>query len=40
MQLRYLGTLGEFVNAKGSTVVLPMPMDLLKSLTELGKKAA
>ena len=29
MQLRYLGTLGEFVNAKGSTTVLPIPMDLL-----------
>ena len=38
MQLRYLGTLGEFVNAKGSTVVLPMPMDLLQALTN--KKAA
>lgn len=32
MQLRYLGTLGEFVNAKGSTTVLPIPMDLLKAL--------
>lgn len=41
MQLRYLGTLGEFVNAKGSTIVLPMPMDLLKGVSEiLGKKAA
>ncbi len=30
MQLRYLGTLGEFTNAKGSTIVLPMPLDLLK----------
>lgn len=38
MQLRYLGTLGEFVNAKGSTVILPMPMDLLHALTN--KKAA
>lgn len=35
MQLRYLGTLQEFTNAKGSTIVLPMPMDLLKGL--LGK---
>ncbi len=34
MQLRYLGTLGEFTNAKASTIVLPMPMDLLKSLTQ------
>lgn len=31
MQLRYLGTLGEFTNAKSHTIVLPMPMDLLKS---------
>ena len=37
MQLRYLGTLGEFTNAKGSTIVLPLPMDLLSALT---KKAA
>jgi regulator of protease activity HflC (stomatin/prohibitin superfamily) len=29
MQLRYLGTLQEFTNAKGSTIVLPMPMDLI-----------
>lgn len=35
MQLRYLGTLQEFTNAKGSTIVLPMPMDLLKGV--LGK---
>ena len=34
MQLRYLGTLGEFTNAKGSTIVLPMPMDLLNQLTK------
>lgn len=34
MQLRYLGTLGEFTNAKASTIVLPMPLDLLKSLSE------
>ncbi len=38
MQLRYLGTLGEFTNAKGSTIVLPMPMDLLKSLNITGGK--
>ena len=40
MQLRYLGTLGEFVNAKGSTIVLPMPMDLLGAIKAIGKKAA
>lgn len=32
MQLRYLGTLGEFVNSKGTNTVLPIPMDLLKAL--------
>lgn len=41
MQLRYLGTLGEFTNSKGSTIVLPMPMDLLKGVASIaGKKAA
>lgn len=36
MQLRYLGTMGEFTNSKGNTMVLPIPMDLLSSL--MGKK--
>lgn len=41
MQLRYLGTLGEFTNAKGSTIVLPMPMDLLQGVAQVvGKKKA
>jgi len=42
MQLRYLGTLGEFTNAKGSTIVLPMPLDMLKGAAEAltNKKAA
>ncbi len=45
MQLRYLGTLGEFTNSKGSTIVLPMPMDIIggvKSVIEATakKKAA
>lgn len=31
MQLRYLGTIGEFTNAKGNTILLPLPMDLMKS---------
>ncbi len=36
MQLRYLGTLGEFAAAKNaSTIVLPLPMDMLKSVTNL-----
>lgn len=39
MQLRYLGTLGEFTNAKASTIVLPMPMDLLGKLGEIAKPA-
>lgn len=40
MQLRYLGTLGEFAAAKNaSTIVLPLPMDMLKNATDLlGKK--
>ncbi len=42
MQLRYLGTLGEFTNSKTSTIILPMPMDLLSNgigtLTEGLKK--
>ncbi len=33
MQLRYLGTLGEFSNGKSvSTIVLPLPIDMLKSV--------
>ncbi len=32
MQLRYLGTMGEFVNAKGNTTLLPIPMDLFNIL--------
>jgi len=40
MQLRYLGTLGEFANNKGgSTIVLPLPMNLLQGVGDiLGKK--
>ncbi len=40
MQLRYLGTLGEFVNSKGSTILLPMPLDLLRGGIDALKKAA
>lgn len=42
MQLRYLGTMNDFVNAKGSTIVLPIPLDMLKGGMEAlsGKKAA
>ena len=39
MQLRYLGTLSEFTNSQASTIVLPMPMDILRSLAgTVGKK--
>jgi len=42
MQLRYLGTLGEFVNTKGSTVVLPMPLDMISGAIQAisSRKAA
>lgn len=36
MQLRYLGTMNDFVNSKGSTIVLPLPLDLIASF--FGKK--
>ncbi|MGN7438860.1 MAG: slipin family protein [Alcanivorax sp.] len=39
MQLRYLGTMSEFSNAKGNTIVLPLPMDLLSAIGKMaGKK--
>ena len=38
MQLRYLGTLGEFTNAKASTVVLPMPLDVIGGVIDSLKK--
>lgn len=34
MQLRYLGTLSEFTNSSASTILLPMPLDLLKGAVE------
>lgn len=37
MQLRYLGTMSEFSNAKGNTIVLPLPMDLLGALQKIAK---
>ncbi len=44
MQLRYLGTMGDFVNAKGNTILLPLPMNLLEAgmnmLGKGGKKTA
>ena len=38
MQLRYLGTMGEFTNAKGNTMVLPIPMDLITPMMKGTKK--
>lgn len=39
MQLRYLGTLGEFSNGKStSTIVLPLPLDLIAGAANLLKK--
>ena len=37
MQLRYLGTLSEFQSSPGSTIVLPLPMDLLSSIGNIGQ---
>ncbi|MDH5723098.1 MAG: slipin family protein [Alphaproteobacteria bacterium] len=37
MQLRYLGTMSEFTNSKGNTIVLPLPMDLLSVLNKIAK---
>jgi regulator of protease activity HflC (stomatin/prohibitin superfamily) len=38
MQLRYLGTMAEFTNSKGSTIILPLPMDLLGALGKMAGK--
>lgn len=38
MQLRYLGTMGEFTNAKGNTIILPIPLDLLSGLKTIVEK--
>lgn len=40
MQLRYLGTMADFTNSKGSTIVLPLPLDLIGGLTEAAKAIA
>lgn len=37
MQLRYLGTMAEFTNAKGNTIVLPIPLDILSGLKDVAK---
>ena len=38
MQLRYMQTLGAIAGDKSSTIVFPMPIELLQLLTERGKK--
>ena len=39
MQLRYLQTLGSIAGDKSSTIVFPVPMDLLSSFLDLiGKR--
>ncbi len=40
MQLRYLGTMSEFTNSKGSTIILPLPLDLIGGLTNVVKSIA
>jgi regulator of protease activity HflC (stomatin/prohibitin superfamily) len=40
MQLRYLQTLGSIAGDKSSTIVFPVPMDLLASFLELAKSKA
>jgi len=37
MQLRYLGTMAEFTNAKGNTIVLPIPLDMLGGIKDIAK---
>jgi regulator of protease activity HflC (stomatin/prohibitin superfamily) len=39
MQLRYLGALHEFAGERASTVVFPLPMDLLSALGRAGGRA-
>lgn len=34
MQLRYMQTLGSIAGDKSSTIVFPMPLDLLKGMVE------
>lgn len=40
MQLRYLGTLQNIAGEKSSTIIFPMPIDLVKVLGELSKDRA
>jgi hypothetical protein len=38
MQLRYLQTLGAIAGDKSSTIVFPVPMDLLSQFLDAAKK--
>jgi hypothetical protein len=38
MQLRYLQTLSNIAGDKASTIVFPVPMDIVAPLLEAGKK--
>ncbi len=38
LQLRFLGTLAEIATEKNSTIIFPLPIDLLKAFTEKTKK--
>ncbi len=40
MQLRYLGTMAEFTNSKGTTIVLPLPLDILGGLKDIAKSVS
>ncbi|MGH1404525.1 MAG: slipin family protein [Alphaproteobacteria bacterium] len=40
MQLRYLGTMAEFTNSKGNTIVLPLPLDILGGLKDIAKSVS
>ena len=40
MQLRYLGTLNNIAGEKSSTIVFPMPIDLVSYLAGGGKPPA
>ncbi len=37
MQLRYLGTMSEFTNSKGNTIILPIPLDLMGGISNIAK---
>ena len=38
MQLRYMHTLTEIATEKNSTVVFPLPMDLIEPLVEVARR--